>query len=151
MIETVEAKESITIRRTFAAKREDVFKAFESAEAIGQWFSPSKDVSVEVVDFEFTLGGKFRFRYTMPDGTQSAVGGKYQKINIPEELIFSWIWEEPDQHAGVSSLVHIQFLDKGASTEVLLTHDKLPTSEDRERHAIGWDGTLTRLEFALKK
>lgn len=148
---TEQAKQSLTIRRTFTAKQEDVFRAFQSAEAISQWFSPSIDISVEVIDFVFEPGGKFRFRYNMPDGTQSAVGGIYQKIDIPTELLFSWVWEEPDEHAGVSTIVHIQFIDRGANTEMILTHDKLSTPENKERHALGWDGTLNRLSCSLEE
>lgn len=145
------AEFSVTLRRTYNAKKEDIFKAFQSAEALTQWFSPRPDIPVEFLEFAFRSQGKFRIRFTMADGMQLIVGGVYEKIAPPDELVFSWIWEEPDQHAGIATRVHVQFLEKGTNTEVLLTHDKLPTKEACERHALGWEGSLNRLDTALIK
>jgi hypothetical protein len=41
--------------------------------------------------------------------------------------------------------VTVEFLDLGLSTEILLTHEHLPTTEQREKHEHGWTGCLQSL------
>ena len=136
---------TITVRRVIRARRESVFDAFSRAEALTQWFSPSPDISVEVLAFEFAPEGRFRLRYTMPDGVQPVVGGVYEEIKRPDRLAFSWVWEPPYLHADIQTRVQIQFLDKGDATEVVLTHDRLTSEEAGIHHADGWNGIFDRL------
>ena len=144
-----EAQRSITLRRLIPARRQQIFDAFRRAEALAQWFTPRPDISVEVLSFAFAPGGGFRLRYTMPDGLRKLVGGTFDLIEAPERLAFSWIWEAPDPHAGIPTRVLVRLLEKGDSTEVVLTHDRLPSEEAGLRHAAGWEGTLDRLDAAL--
>ena len=135
---------SVTIRRLVKANRKRVFAAFSSAEALAQWFSPSIDIAIDVQAFEFVPKGQFRLRYTMPDGIQPVVGGVYEVIEEPGQIVFTWMWEAPDPHADIPTRVFVEFIDRGEETEVLLTHDKLP-KEAGERHITGWENTFDRL------
>ncbi len=139
---------SVTARRLIKANRKRVFSAFSSAEALAQWCSPSVDIAIDVLEFEFAPKGQFRIRYTMPDGSQSFVGGEYEVIEEPSQIVFTWMWEVPDPHADIPSRVLVQFIDLGSTTELLLTHDKLP-KDACGRHITGWEATLDRLELAL--
>lgn len=136
---------SITVRRLVRANRTRAFKAFASAHALAQWFTPDASISLEVVDFDFVPQGRFRLRFTMPDGTRPGVGGQYLVIDQPERIVFSWIWEAPDIHAGIPTQVSVRFSQQGDRTEVTITHDRLPTQDTCERHKLGWQGTLARL------
>ncbi len=140
---------SITVSRLIGAPRTRVFDAFARSEALTEWFTPSPEITVEVVDFRFAPGGGFRLRYTMPDGSQPVVGGSYELIEAPRQIAFSWVWEAPDPHAGISTRVLVEFIEKDEATEVVLTHDRLPTLEAATRHAEGWKGTLDVLASAL--
>lgn len=141
--------ESITVSRLIKAERAHVFDAFSRSEALLQWFSPSADISLELLEFEFVPQGNFRIRYTMPDGSNSVVSGTYEIIEQPVKIVFSWMWEAPDPYANISTRVFVQFFEKGEQTEVVITHDKLPSKEDCARYMAGWEGTLDRLEHAL--
>ena len=140
---------AFTVRRLVKADRLRVFDAFSRAEAVAQWFKPSADISVEVLAFEFVEGGSYRLRYTMPDGTRPVLRGTYERIAPPEELIFSWVWEPPDVHADMPTRVHARLLDKGGATEIVITHEKVPSEEVGLRHAAGWEGGLDLLERLL--
>ncbi len=140
---------SITVRRLIKAGRERVFEAFSQSAALSRWFSPSPDISVEVLAFQFGIGGSYRLRYSMPDGTHPVLGGTYDLIAPPDELAFSWVWEAPDPHADIPTRVHIQFLDRGDATEIVLVHEKLPSKEVGTRHAEGWERTFDNLERSL--
>ena len=140
---------SITVRRLIPACRERVFDAFSRSDALAQWFTPRPDVAVEVLAFEFVPQGSFRLRYTMPDGAHKLVGGAYELIAPPDRLAFSWIWEPPDPHAGIPTRVLVRFLEQGDATEVVMTHDRLPSKESCPRYVTGWEGTLANLDAVL--
>ena len=137
---------SVTVRRLIKAERSRVFAAFSSADTLSQWFSPSADITVELLTFEFVPHSKFRLLYTMPDGSKPVVGGVYEIIKPPSQIVFTWMWAPPDPHADIPTRVCVQFHEKGRYTEVVLTHDKLLTKEACDRHAAGWEGTFDRLE-----
>ncbi len=143
------AIDAVIVRRLIRARRAQVFDAFSRAEALTLWFTPGSDISVEVLTFDFTPQGDFRFRYTMADGTRPIVGGTYETISPPDELAFSWIWEPPDRHADIWTRVLVQFHEKGDATEVLITHDHLPSVEAGSRFVAGWEGTLASLAMHL--
>ena len=144
-----EALYSFTVRRVVRADRVRVFAAFSRAEAVSQWFKPSADISIEVLAFEFVEGGSYRLRYSMPDGTRPVLRGTYERIAPPEELMFSWVWEPPDVHADMPTRVHARLLEKDGATEIVITHEKVPSEEVGLRHASGWEGGLDLLERLL--
>ncbi len=137
--------QSVCVRRLIKGSPARVFDAFSSTEALSLWFSPSPDISVQFEEFAFREQGKFRLLYRMPDGTQPNVNGKFEIVERPRQIAFSWNWEEPDPHANIPMLVIIRFIAKRDCTEINLTHEKLPQSAC-ERHAAGWESTLDRLE-----
>lgn len=139
------AGEKIEVARRYAAPRARVIAAFQSRSALQTWFAPDRDITVTIPEFEFREGGCFRICYDMPNGDRPVVGGHYTKIALPDELAFTWIWEPPDPHAGIETLVHIRFIEMGDLTEVRLTHQRLQTHEMRARHETGWQQTFDRL------
>ena len=138
-----------TIRRQIKADRSRVFDAFTKPDALAKWFSPNPSISVEVLEFNFTAGGAYRICYHMPDGSKKGVGGTYDVIAPPNELSFTWIWEEPDPHAGLKTHVRVQFVEKGPLTEVILTHSKLPSEDVAAHHRQGWEGILDGLQRVM--
>ncbi|WP_299740739.1 SRPBCC domain-containing protein [uncultured Roseobacter sp.] len=141
---------STTVRRLIHAKRDWVFHAFTRAEALEQWFSPSPEITLDVLQFDFRAGGQYRFRYAMTDGSNPVLGGHFECIDPPSLLSFTWIWEEPDPHAGIPTRVRVEFREDESSTEVILTHSQIPAQDIADRHAAGWEATLDRLEDLAK-
>ncbi len=61
--------------------------------------------------------------------------------------MYTWRWEaEPELG---ETLVTVEFLDREGSTEVVLTHEFLPTEKARGDHKKGWHGCLDRLARAV--
>ena len=48
----------------------------------------------------------------------------------------------PDTVEMGETLVTIEFLDRGDSTEMILTHEMFPTEGLRDQHAQGWEAML---------
>lgn len=136
----------LIVRRVIAAPRDRLFKAFGSADALSQWFTPSADISLDIIAFDFTAGGRFRFRYVMPDGRRPVVGGVYELIEPPTQIICSWVWEAPDLLADIPMRVLFEFFEHGGKTEVTITHQGIPSDQACSIHEDGWDGALNGLE-----
>ena len=141
---------TIVARRRFLAEREKVFAAFGEPSQLSQWFSPSEDIATEVGSFEFRANGAYRIGFRFPDGEVRFVNGRFREVSRPTRIVFTWIWEEPDPHAGIETLVTVDLVDSGSGTEVVVTHERFPDLETRDRHDEGWATTLLRLEHLLE-
>ena len=86
----------------------------------------------------------------MPDGTVYKQWIGYRELKPPEKLVLDWNWERFDTQGKSdgphNSLVTVEFRDLGGSTEVVLTHDLLPTPELRDGVRRGWNGCFDMLE-----
>jgi uncharacterized protein YndB with AHSA1/START domain len=63
----------------------------------------------------------------------------------PEKLVYTWVWEPPNDNAGAETLVTVEFIEKGGATELVLTHERFPNRKTRDRHEHGWAGVLESL------
>jgi uncharacterized protein YndB with AHSA1/START domain len=136
---------SAEVRRHFKAAPEKVFAAFSEARLVRQWLSPSPEITLTLLQFDFRVGGAYRFAYHLPAGESVIVGGVYRAIEPPSKIVFSWVIEPPDEHAGIESEVTVTITRDGAGAELLIRHDKLGRADAVERHAVGWHGALGQL------
>lgn len=134
---------TLKLRRTFQAPRERVFRAWTDPKELALWFAPAPDCTTRVPELDLKVGGRYKVEIHHKGGNVNKVGGTYREIKPPEKIVFTWCWEhDATQH---ESLVTIEFLDLGPATEVLLTHERLPNVEERNKHEQGWTGCLTQL------
>src|ERR1700675_532832 len=107
---------TLQMRRTFAAPRQRVFRAWTDAKELARWFAPSPDYSTVVPELDLRVGGKYRLEIHHKGGNVHRVGGTYREIQPPEKLVFTW---RPDGDPWPEdSLVTVEFHDLGNSTEV---------------------------------
>ncbi len=139
----------LIVRRRIQAPRPRVFEAFTSAAALSKWFVPDAAVTLDVEEFAFAVGGRYRLRYTMPDARQAVVGGVYEVIVAPERIVLTWVWEAPDPLAGIPMRVTFAFEAHGAETEVTVTHEGIPSDAACTVHEAGWDGAMHSLAAYL--
>ncbi len=140
----------LVVQRTYRHDRLRVFDAFASANALEQWFSPSPDIGTDVVEFDFRVGGRYRIVFAFPDAAETSIRGEFNRIERPIQLCFTWSWEKPDPHAGIDTLVTIDFIDAAGTTEVIVSHEKLEGTEMKARHSAGWLGAMQRLQAWLE-
>ncbi len=133
---------TLRIERTFAAARERVFHAWTDAAELSRWFAPTDQHTTKVIELEARVGGRYRVEMHAPSGDVHTVAGVFREVRPPERLVFTWTWEGKDMG---ETLVTLEFQDRGGSTALVLTHDRIPTQELRDRHDHGWDGCLRRL------
>lgn len=141
----------LIVRKVIAAPRARIFAAFSRAESLSRWFTPSQEIAIEVLAFEFASGGPFRFRYSMPDGRRPVVGGIYEAIETPERIACTWVWQAPDPLADVPMRVVFNFLEKCDGTEIVIAHHGIPSDQVCSIHEDGWDRALASLEDYVRE
>ena len=140
---------SLQIRRTFPAPRERVFRAWTQPEELKKWWGIADGFSAPIAEVDLRVGGNYRLGMKPPDGdTPYVCGGTFRELRPPEKLVYTWSWEPPGNDIG-ETLVTVEFLDRGGSTEVVLTHELFPNQEARDQHSQGWAGALDQLAKLL--
>src|SRR3979411_1735082 len=71
------------VRRRVAAAPERGFAAFADPGLVCRWLTPSPEIALDVLQFDFRVGGVYRFAYRVPDGKITIVGGSYRLIEPP--------------------------------------------------------------------
>ena len=135
-----ESGETLVVRRVIPAPRERVFAAWLDPKSLAQWMRPggATEASVEV---DPKVGG--RFRIVMIEGPKRYEHtGEYLVIEPPERLEFTWISQATQLKATV---VSIDFLEREAGTELVLTHRRLPPTQVGS-HQAGWTDIMRKLE-----
>ena len=65
--------------------------------------------------------------------------GSYQEIDRPRRIVFTWNSPYAGDHG---SLVTVDFKPKGRGTEIVLTHERLPSLDMVKAHTGGWTDIL---------
>jgi len=77
------------VRRRLPVTPERVFGAFADARLVSRSLSPSPEIELTVLQFDFRVGGAYRFAYRVPGGPTMLVNGMYRKIEPPSGIAFS--------------------------------------------------------------
>lgn len=137
----------VEIKRVFDAPRDQVYRAWTEAEAIGLWMGPEGTVA-EVTEFDPQPGGGYRI-VIKGEERDYPVAGTFVDVSPPERLVLTWIWETGD-YAGVETLVELTFAAVPEGTELSLVHRRLPDWTAAERHTEGWTSTFRCLAAYLE-
>jgi uncharacterized protein YndB with AHSA1/START domain len=146
-----EPTSKVEVRRRFSAAPNAVFEAFADASLVARWLTPAPEVKLTVLAFDFREGGGYRFAYDVPDGRRMIVGGVYRTIERPARIVFSWLIEPPDEHAGIESEVTVTIASRGGGSELVVRHDGFGRTDAEQRHADGWQGALEALAQLLSR
>lgn len=141
MIPPAPYNSTLVLRRTFIASRQRVFRAWITPRALEQWLKP-RGMGMTVRSLDARVGGSFCFE--LENG--KCIFGTYLQVVPPEKLVFTWSSEaNQDQE----TVVTLDFLDQGAGTEVVLTHEGLSTEAMRTLVEGGWPSLLDALASML--
>lgn len=133
-------RQSLEVRRMLGARREEVFDAWLSAEAMREWMRPGPVSDCEVA-MESRVGGRFRIVMTSPFG-EIVNEGEILVLDRPARLQFTWVssrWEREE------TLVTVELREAGAGCELVLRHERFPGGHSTEQLAAGWNDMLEKL------
>jgi uncharacterized protein YndB with AHSA1/START domain len=114
---------SLTLVRRIRAQPAIVFAALTTAEGITHWWGPDEG-PVLFAESDARVGGRFRVRFRLVDGSEHEASGEYLEVVDCKRLVMSWQWVfggEPDERGQVSQVeVDLRAIDIG--TELTFTH-----------------------------
>lgn len=136
----VTAAPKLTVRREIAAPAKELFDAWLDPAKLAVFMRPS-DTKRTAVKVDARVGGAFEIVMHTPSGSVPHTG-TYREIDRPRRLVFTW--NSPyAQH--IDSLVTVEFRPAGQGTEIVLTHEGLPSDEMVAAHNNGWSDILVLL------
>ncbi len=133
-------KAALVVRRQIAASAEKLFDAWLDPASLAEWMCPG-DVQRSAAKTDPRIGGGFEI--IMHGKENSYVHtGTYRVIDRPRRLAFTWISEGTKQ---TETLVTIDFLPGRGTTEIVITHERLPDEAAVRNHTGGWTRILELL------
>ena len=136
----------LKITRLFDAPPARVFDAWLVKDEWGAWIGPEGG-HCDILTFEPRVGGRYHLVMHISGRGDIPVEGVFKSIERPHRFSFTWGWALGGHG---DTLVSVTLKDLGGKTELSLTHEGLPTAEDREGHGKGWNSTLNKLALYLK-
>ena len=137
---------SLTLVRRIRARPSIVFDALTTPDGIAQWWGPDAG-PVLLAETDLRIGGRFRVRFRMLDGTEHESAGEYLEVVESRRLVMSWQWTsggEPEE-GGEESRIEIDLKGTDTGTEITFTHARLRTEASRVSHERGWARALDKL------
>ena len=143
MTPTDEPAEVLVVRRLLPAPREQVFAAWLDPDSLAQWMCAGDATSAQI-QIEPRVGGKLHI-VMLRGQTGVEHWGEYLAIEPPSRLSFTWISAYTDL---VPTVVTVELAKRGAHTELVLTHRRLP-AERIDAHRRGWTDIVRKLEAVM--
>ena len=141
------ATTTLRLRRAFPAPPERVFRAWTPPAEMKQWKAPGA-MTTPVAEVDLRPGGRYRIHMRAPDGAEHHLVGVYRVVDPPKKLVYTWRWENNPE--APETLVTVEFVDRGGTTELLLTHELFPDQAASKGHESGWIGCLDKLGNLLQ-
>jgi serine/threonine protein kinase len=140
---------TVRLEKAIPAPPDQVFAAWTDPARMADWLAPSDEFGPTDATVDLQVGGQYRVRMHPPHQDQpSIVSGQYCRIDAPRSLSFTWAWESPRADTHETQLT-LEFHARGATTDLVLIHERFRDQELRNSHAQGWAGCLDRLTRKL--
>ena len=147
-----DAPPAVRVSRTFKASRHRVFRAWTDPELLMRWFI-EPDGEMQVKELDLRTGGRYLLE-GRDRGKAWRIEGRYVEVTPPSKLVYTWSWDNDKSlgdPVGRDTLVTVEFRERGAETELVVTHERLATERARAEHDSGWIGCLDRLGSLVEK
>jgi uncharacterized protein YndB with AHSA1/START domain len=145
MTTSQQSEATLKLTKLLPWPRTRVFQAWTTPGEISKWWKLGDDWALGKVEVDLRVGGKYHIGLkSTKDDLVHSVRGVYREVIPPERLVYTWIVEEPNSKQR-ETLVSVEFRERGGSTELVLTHQKLTEQKLRENTQTGWGLVLAGL------
>jgi uncharacterized protein YndB with AHSA1/START domain len=128
---TTPTDREIVITRGFDAPRRLVWEAMSKPELLKRWLFGPPGWAMTVCDDDLRVGGKFRWVWRGPDGTEMAMHGVYREIVPPERMVRTETFEFGCPAQAGEQLGTMMLTEKDGRTQMTLTVS-YPSKEARD-------------------
>jgi len=145
------AKIPLRIERSFGAPRDKVFGLWINPQAVAKWFLPPDQAHwAEPPTFDARPRGHFSLRLVSKEEFYD-LHGTFREVRAPEKLVLTWQWDKDSPLAGSpgDTEVSIEFLARGARTDVVLTQFGFRNEESRGEYERGWNRCFREMDKLL--
>jgi uncharacterized protein YndB with AHSA1/START domain len=108
----------LVLRRTVKAPRALVFEVFTKPEHLVHWWAP-KPFTTHNCKVDLRPGGQWTYTFRAPDGQAHDARALYEAVETPEKLVILQGVPGPDGRPFFRIRQTIQFLEKGAETDLV--------------------------------
>ena len=138
---------TVQVRRRVSAGAEEIFDLWTRPELMVRWMSPFPGAVDCRASCDPRPGGAFSLVMTSGESSRE-VSGTYVEVDRPRKLVFTWSGPLTNH---VNTLVTVELNPRGDETELVLTHERLPTPAICDGHTRGWGNILDHLADAVSK
>jgi uncharacterized protein YndB with AHSA1/START domain len=136
---------TLRFNRHFQAAREKIFRAWTDPKQLMKWWGP-KGFTTPIAEVDLRENGRYRIAMQPQEGPVRYLSGVYIEVKPPKRLVMTWSFEGTPRHDGHESRLTLAFIAHGgASTELILTHERLPEPSLGD-FDMGWKSTLEKFE-----
>jgi uncharacterized protein YndB with AHSA1/START domain len=109
----------IQVTRSFRAPRDLVWDAFTKPSLITQWLGRMPGWTFPVCEVDLRVGGRYRYVWRGPDGTEMGLGGTFVEVKPTTRLASNEAFEQAWYDG--ACLVTTRFEEKDGRTTVIMT------------------------------
>jgi len=139
---------TLTIERTFNAPLDLVWQAWTRPEHIANWWGP-KGMETEILEHNFQVGGHWKYRMQLPDGSEFITEGTYLEIVEFEKIVTSADFKPMTEDVEL----HILFEQNGDVTHftfhVLHATEEYCQQQEKMGFYNGWGSVFDNLSAFL--
>ena len=132
----------LVVKKWIAAPAEQLFAFWTEVSHLKAWWGP-QGCTCFAAEIDLRVNGTYRLGNRLPDGTDIWITGRFELIETPRKLVYSW---QCAGEPGEEERVTVRFEPKDKGTEVIVTHERIPSERVRREHEQGWLGCLEGLE-----
>jgi len=91
---TTPSDREIVVTRVFDAPRTLVFDCMCKPELVKRWLLGPPGWTMPVCEIDFKVGGRYRYVWRGPDGSEMGMGGVYREIVPPDRIVQSELFDQ---------------------------------------------------------
>lgn len=116
---TTPTDREIVITRVFDAPRSLIFDCMSKPELVRRWLLGPPGYTMPVCEIDFRVGGRYRYVWRGPDGSEMGMGGVYREIVPSERIVQTELFDQ--DWTGGETVGTALLTEEGSRTTLTIT------------------------------